>query len=162
MVRSCYTRSLRQSWRELTLEKKLDQMSEETTPTPAEMGSEAAPNTGGQEIQDPKNDAAAILRDKEGDLRPRGRRKKKVSYLTTNKIFHIDYKETALLRRFMNDRGKMLPVRQSGNTAKQQRMVAQAIRRAREMALLPFVVNEPGPDRPMRSREDRKPREPRD
>lgn len=137
-------------------------MSEETTPSPAEMGTEAAPNTGGQEIQDPKNDTAAILRDKEGDVRPRGRRKKKVSYLTTNKIMHVDYKETALLRRFMNDRGKMLPVRQSGNTAKQQRMVAQAIRRAREMALLPFVVNEPGPDRPMRPREDRRPREPRE
>jgi small subunit ribosomal protein S18 len=141
-------------------------MSEETTTTPADMGSDAASNPGGLE-RDPKTAAAmaasAILRDKEGDLRPRGRRKKKVSYLTTNKIYTVDYKETALLKRFLNDRGKMLPTRQSGNTAKQQRMIAQAIRRAREMALIPFVVNEPGPDRPMRPREDRRgPRENRE
>ena len=144
-------------------------MTEETTPTPADLGSDAASNSGGME-RDPKAAAAlaasAILRDKEGDVRPRGRRKKKVSYLTTNKVYHVDYKETAILKRFLNDRGKMLPVRQTGNTAKQQRMIAQAIRRAREMALIPFVVNEPGPDRPMRPREDRRGpreyREPRD
>lgn len=141
-------------------------MSDETTTTPAELSPEAASDTGGLE-KDPKRAAAleanAILRDKEGDLvRPRGRRKRKVSYLTTNKIDHVDYKETTILRRFMNDRGKILPTRQTGNTAKQQRMISQAIHRAREMALLPFVVTEPGPDRPVRPREDRRgPREPR-
>lgn len=72
----------------------------------------------------------------------RGKKRRKVSYLTLNKIEVVDYKDTTILRRFINDRGKMLPSRQTGNTAKQQRMIARAIRRARELALLPFVVQE--------------------
>lgn len=59
----------------------------------------------------------------------------------------VDFKEINILRRFLNDRGKIIPSRQSGNTAGQQRMIAEAIRRAREMALLPFVVSEAGPER---------------
>jgi small subunit ribosomal protein S18 len=59
----------------------------------------------------------------------------------------VDYKEVNILRRFLNDRGKIIPSRQSGNTAKQQRMISEAIHRAREMALLPFVVKEMGNDR---------------
>jgi small subunit ribosomal protein S18 len=77
----------------------------------------------------------------------KGKRRRKVSYLTTNKIEFVDYKEVNILRRFTNDRGKILPSRQSGNTAKQQRMIASAIRKAREMALLPFVVSEMSSDR---------------
>ena len=77
----------------------------------------------------------------------KSKRRRKVSYLTINKIDTVDYKEVNLLRRFLNERGKILPSRQSGNTAKQQRMISSAIRRAREMALLPFVVSEMGPDR---------------
>lgn len=72
----------------------------------------------------------------------RGKKRRKVSYLTLNKIEIVDYKDINVLRRFINDRGKMLPSRQTGNTAKQQRMIARAIRRARELALLPFVVQE--------------------
>ncbi|HLO99967.1 MAG TPA: 30S ribosomal protein S18, partial [Fimbriimonas sp.] len=72
----------------------------------------------------------------------RARRKKRVSILTLNKIEVVDYKDTALLRKFINDRGKMLSSRQTGTTAKQQRQVAIAVKRAREMALLPFVVTE--------------------
>jgi small subunit ribosomal protein S18 len=83
----------------------------------------------------------------EGGPRARGKRRRKVSYLTTNKIDHVDYKEVNILRRFLNDRGKIIPSRQSGNTAKQQRMISEAIHRAREMALLPFVVSEMGTDR---------------
>ncbi|MBX7131393.1 MAG: 30S ribosomal protein S18 [Fimbriimonadaceae bacterium] len=87
-----------------------------------------------------------------GEPRFKGRRRRKVSYLTINKIDTVDYKEVNILRRFLNDRGKILPSRQSGNTAKQQRMISSAIRRAREMALLPFVVTEFTPDRPPRPR----------
>jgi len=72
----------------------------------------------------------------------KSKRRRKVSYLTINKIDKVDYKEINILRRFLNDRGKILPSRQTGNTAKQQRMIASAIRKAREMALLPFVVTE--------------------
>lgn len=78
----------------------------------------------------------------------RGKKRRKVSYLTLNKIESVDYKDVSILRRFVNEsNGKMLSSRQTGNTAKQQRMVARAIRRARELALLPFVVTEMGPER---------------
>lgn len=83
----------------------------------------------------------------EGGQRFKSKRRRKVSYLTINKIDTVDYKEINILRRFLNDRGKILPSRQTGNTAKQQRMIASAIRKAREMALLPFVVTEMGQDR---------------
>src|ERR1051325_3229403 len=72
----------------------------------------------------------------------KSKRRRKVSYLTINKIDKVDYKEINILRRFLNDRGKILRGRQTGTTAKQQRMIASAIRKAREMALLPFVVTE--------------------
>ncbi len=88
----------------------------------------------------------------EGKRSKRGRRK--VSYLTTQKIDYVDYKDIAILRRFLTERGKILPSRQTGNNAKQQRMVTRAIKRAREMALLPFVVSD-------LSDEGRAPRAPR-
>lgn len=105
-------------------------MSEETSKTPRSEG------LGNQGF--PRTDKDAP----EGGGRFKGKRRRKVSYLTTNKIDVVDYKEVNILRRFLNDRGKILPSRQSGNTAKQQRMISEAIRRAREMALLPFVVTE--------------------
>lgn len=104
--------------------------------------------------------AEALKMDKDADVsaKARPRRKRKVSYLTLNKIEIVDYKDTALLRKFVNDRGKMLPSRQTGTTARQQRQVAQAIKRAREMALIPFVVTEMNTEK----REPREPREPRE
>lgn len=94
-----------------------------------------------KQLMDDKARVAEGLREKE-EPRAKGRRRRKVSYLTINKIATVDYKDVSTLRRFINDRGKILPSRQSGNTAKQQRMIARAIRRAREMALLPFVVRD--------------------
>lgn len=92
--------------------------------------------------------------DGRGDGKAKKARKRKVSFLTTNKIDYVDYKDVAVLRRFLTDRGKILSSRQTGNTAKQQRMIARAIKRAREMALLPFVVtdltDEPRAPRPPR------------
>lgn len=70
--------------------------------------------------------------------RLRNRKRRKVSFLTLEKIEKVDYKDVQLLKRFLNDQGKILPARNTGNTAKQQRMISRAIRRAREMALLPF------------------------
>jgi small subunit ribosomal protein S18 len=66
-------------------------------------------------------------------------KRRKVSYLTLNKITYVDYKNATLLRQFTDERGKIIPRRRSGATAKEQRMVAVAIKRAREIALLPFV-----------------------
>lgn len=84
----------------------------------------------------------AAADDGRGEGKARKARKRKVSYLTVNKIDFVDYKDVAVLRRFLTERGKILPSRQTGNTAKQQRMITRAIKRAREMALLPFVVTD--------------------
>jgi small subunit ribosomal protein S18 len=62
------------------------------------------------------------------------------------KVTHIDYKQADLLRGFLTDRGKIRPRRQTGTCAKHQRQLAVAIKRARHLALLPFVV-EPGRSR---------------
>ena len=58
---------------------------------------------------------------------------------TQNHIEHIDFKDVDLLRKFVTDRGKILPRRVTGTSAKYQRKLAIAIKRARHMALLPFV-----------------------
>lgn len=57
-----------------------------------------------------------------------------------DKVEHIDYKDVAKLRRFVTERGKILPRRISGNCAKHQRQVTVAIKRARNIALLPFTA----------------------
>ncbi|NGP45213.1 30S ribosomal protein S18 [Bacillaceae bacterium SIJ1] len=70
----------------------------------------------------------------------RGRAKRrKVCYFTSNGIKHIDYKEVDLLKRFVSERGKILPRRVTGTSAKYQRKLTRAIKRARQMALLPYV-----------------------
>lgn len=55
---------------------------------------------------------------------------------------YIDYKDPDYLLRFVNDQGKILPRRITGNSIKFQRKVAQAVKRARHLALLPFVTDE--------------------
>ncbi|AJD92998.1 MULTISPECIES: 30S ribosomal protein S18 [Jeotgalibacillus] len=71
-----------------------------------------------------------------------GRRRKKVCYFTSNGITHIDYKDVDLLRKFISERGKILPRRVTGTSAKYQRRLTVAVKRARTMALLPFVSGE--------------------
>jgi small subunit ribosomal protein S18 len=68
--------------------------------------------------------------------------KKKVSILDTEGITWVDYKDVALLRRFMSERAKIRARRVTGNDAQQQRAGARAIRVAREMALLPYSVRQ--------------------
>ena len=70
------------------------------------------------------------------------RRRKKVCYFTKNNIESIDYKDVELLKKFISERGKILPRRVTGTSAKYQRMLTTAIKRARHMALLPYVVDE--------------------
>ena len=73
--------------------------------------------------------------------RPRGRRpRRKVCQFCVHKVEHIDYKDTAKLRRYVTERGKIVPRRISGNCAKHQRQLTTAIKRARVIALLPFVA----------------------
>lgn len=73
--------------------------------------------------------------------RDKGRRpRKKVCSFCVDKVESIDYKDVAKLRRFITERGKILPRRISGNCAKHQRQVTVAIKRARNIALLPFTA----------------------
>jgi small subunit ribosomal protein S18 len=65
--------------------------------------------------------------------------KKKLNPLKTAKIENIDYKDTALLRKFISDRGKIRARRVTGVSVQQQRELAKAIKNAREMALLPYT-----------------------
>ncbi len=67
-------------------------------------------------------------------------KKKKVCWFTENKVKYIDYKDEKLLRRFINERGKIIPRRISGTSAKYQRQLAQAIKRARYLAILPYIA----------------------
>lgn len=66
-------------------------------------------------------------------------KRRKVCYFTANGITHIDYKDVELLKRFVSERGKILPRRVTGTSAKYQRKLTAAIKRARQMALLPYV-----------------------
>jgi small subunit ribosomal protein S18 len=70
----------------------------------------------------------------------RGRKpKRKSCAFCAEKAKEIDYKDALRIRRFVTDRGKILPRRVSGNCAKHQRLLAVAIKRARELALLPYA-----------------------
>jgi len=68
------------------------------------------------------------------------RKQKKFCRFCADKVTRIDYKDVERLRQFITDKGKIVPKRVSGNCAKHQRQLARAIKRARIMALLPFVV----------------------
>ena len=72
------------------------------------------------------------------DLNPR-KFKKKTSVLVIDKVEYIDYKDVDLLQRLMSDRAKIKNRRVAGNTLQQQREVANAVKVAREMALLPYA-----------------------
>ena len=65
--------------------------------------------------------------------------RKKVCYFTKNNITYIDYKDVELLKKFVSANGKIIPRRVTGTRAQYQRMLAVAIKRARQMALLPYV-----------------------
>ena len=65
--------------------------------------------------------------------------RRKVCYFTKNNIQYIDYKDVELLKKFISPNGKITPRRVTGTRAKYQRSLAVAIKRARQMALLPYV-----------------------
>ncbi|MDH4226702.1 MAG: 30S ribosomal protein S18 [Deltaproteobacteria bacterium] len=65
---------------------------------------------------------------------------KKVCRYCKNKDLRIDYKDARALRSFISERGKILPRRMSGNCAKHQREIGQAIKRARAIAIIPYTA----------------------
>jgi len=68
-------------------------------------------------------------------------KKKKYCRFKKNKIKYIDYKDPEFLKKFLNEQGKILPRRLTGTSLKYQRKVATAIKRARHLALLPYVTD---------------------
>lgn len=74
--------------------------------------------------------------------RERGRRRRKVCSFCVDKIEVIDYKDAGRLRRYLTERGKIVPRRISGNCARHQRQMTVAIKRARHLALLPYTTGE--------------------
>lgn len=89
------------------------------------------------------------------------RSKKKISPLTADEIEYLDYKDVDTLRRFMSDRAKIRSRRVSGNDSQQQRVVARAIKNAREMGLLPYASRVTTQRRARGDRPDRGDRRPR-
>ncbi|MBR6736116.1 MAG: 30S ribosomal protein S18 [Oscillospiraceae bacterium] len=76
------------------------------------------------------------------DNRPRGRKgRKKVCAFCVDKIQEIDYKDVPRLRRYLSDRGKIVPRRVTGTCARHQRQLTTAIKRARHLAFLPYVAD---------------------
>ena len=67
-------------------------------------------------------------------------RRKKVNFFAKNNIDYIDYKDVELLKKFISGNGQILPRRITGTSPKHQRMLATAIKRARIIGLLPFVI----------------------
>lgn len=82
----------------------------------------------------------AIVDDAEDKLPKKNykQQKRKVCSFCVDKVETIDYKDVSRLRKFITEKGKILPARQTGVCAKHQRELAKAIKRARVMSLLPF------------------------
>ena len=74
------------------------------------------------------------------DRPQRGRKRRKVCSFCVDRVEHIDYKDTARLRRFLSERAKILPRRMTGTCAAHQRELTESIKRSRHLALLPFVT----------------------
>ena len=77
----------------------------------------------------------------ERDRNQRGRKRRKVCAFCVDKVESIDYKDVAKLRRYMSERAKILPRRTTGTCAMHQRQLTEAIKRARQIALLPYIAD---------------------
>jgi len=71
----------------------------------------------------------------------KGTARPKVSRLTVDRVVYIDYKDIGLLKHYITERGKIIPRRITGATARHQRMLTRAIKLARQIALLPYVAD---------------------
>ena len=102
-------------------------VTEEVTAAPAEQQSET------RETREPRErDAKAPFRNK---------RRKKVCAFCADKIDYIDYKDTARIRKNLSERAKILPRRVTGTCARHQRQLTIAIKRARHLALIPYITD---------------------
>ena len=79
--------------------------------------------------------------DKAAGQQQKNRKRRKVCQFCVDKATFIDYKDTAKLRRYLSERGKILPRRTTGTCAMHQRELTEAIKRSRQIALLPYVLD---------------------
>ena len=89
-----------------------------------------------------------MARDRRGSKKPSNKKttirkgKKKYCQFCADQAKYVDYKDIALLRKYLSERGKIRARRVTGNCPQHQRLVATAVKNAREMALLPFASRE--------------------
>jgi len=96
------------------------------------MAENRTPRAGGRDFGDREGGRGGMI--------PR-RTRRKVCAFCADKVELIDYKDVVRLRKFISERGKILPKRMTGNCAKHQRELTIAIKRARHIALLPYAVD---------------------
>jgi small subunit ribosomal protein S18 len=87
-----------------------------------------------------KNEKGQDGAEREFKKRPIRRRKKVCIFCAEKEYTGVDYKDVNKLKKFVSERGKILPRRISGNCAKHQRALTVAVKRARQLALLPYAV----------------------
>ena len=93
-------------------------------------------------MADNKRNSKRNDRKNDEDYNPRFRKqRKKVCLLCSDKNFELDYKNPEQLRKFINDKGKILPRRTTGACSKHQRDITTAVKRARHIAILPYAQN---------------------
>ena len=93
-------------------------------------------------MADNKRNSKRNDRKNDEDYNPRFRKqRKKVCLLCSDKNFVLDYKNPEQLRKFINDKGKILPRRTTGACSKHQRDITTAVKRARHIAILPYAQN---------------------
>lgn len=100
---------------------------------PAAETTESAEN-GGSEVKEPKEGGRPAARNN-------NRRRKKVCIFCADKIVNIDYKDTNRLRKNLSERAKILPRRVTGTCAEHQRQLTIAVKRARQVALIPYITD---------------------
>lgn len=85
--------------------------------------------------------AKTKIREKRSKKKKKRSSRSKVSRLTVDRIVYIDYKDVAMLKHYVTERGKIIPRRITGASAKHQRMLTHAIKLARQIALLPYSAD---------------------
>jgi small subunit ribosomal protein S18 len=88
----------------------------------------------------PRNESARERREKKEQFQSFNRPKIKVARISAGGTIYIDYKDTESLRKMVSGNGKMLGRKRTGASAMEQRMIARAVKRARYMALMPYVT----------------------
>ena len=85
--------------------------------------------------------AKAKIRAKKSKKKKKKSSRAKVCRLTVDRVVYIDFKDVALLKHYVTERGKIIPRRITGASAKHQRMLTEAIKLARQIALLPYAAD---------------------